>query len=130
MICPQCKAVYREGFIECYDCQIPLVEALPIEEVDHHDRESPVIVYATGNPVLLSLAKSMLEEAEIEYGASGEEVQFLLGAGGSGVGFNPTTGPVKISVMPEDAERAARLLDEIDEQALEVEADEEEDESE
>ncbi len=127
MICPRCKAVYRVGFLECFDCQIPLVEALPIEEqVKYLDESDPVIVYATGNPVLLSLAKSMLEEAEIEFSAGGEEVQFLLGAGGSGVGFNPTTGPVKISVMPGDANRAAQVLDQIDEQALQEEGWEEE----
>ncbi len=123
MICPECKATYREGFIECYDCQVPLVPSLPGEESAREDLDeiNPVIVYATGNPVALSLAKSMLEEAGIEYSASGEEVQFLLGAGGSGVGFNPTTGPVKISVMPEDADRATEVLDELDETVPEIE---------
>jgi len=29
MICPQCKAEYREGYTSCADCQVPLVHDLP-----------------------------------------------------------------------------------------------------
>jgi hypothetical protein len=29
MICPQCKAEYREGFTLCADCEVPLVAELP-----------------------------------------------------------------------------------------------------
>ena len=29
MFCPQCHAEYREGFVECADCHIPLVDRLP-----------------------------------------------------------------------------------------------------
>jgi hypothetical protein len=29
MICPQCKAEYRQGFTMCADCEVPLVEQLP-----------------------------------------------------------------------------------------------------
>jgi hypothetical protein len=28
MICPQCKAEYRQGFTRCADCEVDLVEAL------------------------------------------------------------------------------------------------------
>jgi hypothetical protein len=30
MFCPNCKAEYREGFFECADCNIQLVEKLPL----------------------------------------------------------------------------------------------------
>jgi len=30
MFCPQCKAEYRPGFTRCTDCDVDLVEALPI----------------------------------------------------------------------------------------------------
>ena len=33
MICPECKAEYREGFTRCADCDIELVEANSIENV-------------------------------------------------------------------------------------------------
>ena len=29
MFCPQCRVEYREGFVECSDCHIPLVDRLP-----------------------------------------------------------------------------------------------------
>lgn len=31
MICPKCKAEYRDGFTVCTDCGAPLVQALPTE---------------------------------------------------------------------------------------------------
>jgi hypothetical protein len=31
MICPQCKAEYRDGFYKCADCGIDLISALPPE---------------------------------------------------------------------------------------------------
>ncbi|RII26997.1 MAG: hypothetical protein CXR31_06960 [Geobacter sp.] len=35
MICPKCKAEYREGFLTCADCEVPLVNELsPLQEVD------------------------------------------------------------------------------------------------
>ena len=32
MYCPKCKSEFREGFFECSDCLVPLVEKLPPEE--------------------------------------------------------------------------------------------------
>ena len=32
MYCPQCKSEFREGFLECSGCLVPLVEKLPPEE--------------------------------------------------------------------------------------------------
>jgi hypothetical protein len=31
MFCPQCKAEYRPGFTRCSDCEVGLVEHLPVE---------------------------------------------------------------------------------------------------
>jgi hypothetical protein len=28
MFCPKCRVEYREGFYECSDCHVPLVEVL------------------------------------------------------------------------------------------------------
>ncbi len=33
MYCPNCRAEYREGFTECADCGVPLVDELPPEAV-------------------------------------------------------------------------------------------------
>ncbi len=116
MFCPECGAEYRDGYVECYECEVALVDELPEEKEEGFDGEmDTVIVMETGNPVLLSLAKSTLENAGIEYFAVGEDVQYLLGAGGLGIGFNPTTGPVKLEVRPDDEERARALIEEIKE---------------
>ena len=32
MYCPKCGAEFREGFFECSDCLVPLVENLPLED--------------------------------------------------------------------------------------------------
>ncbi len=121
MFCPECGAEYRDGYVECYECEVPLVDELPEENEDGFDGEmDTVVVLETGNPVLLSLAKSTLESGGIEYFAVGEEVQYLLGAGGLGIGFNPTTGPVKLEVRPDDEERARALIEEIKESETEV----------
>src|SRR6266851_5176436 len=31
MFCPKCKVEYRPGFIRCSDCEVDLVEELPME---------------------------------------------------------------------------------------------------
>jgi hypothetical protein len=37
MICPQCKAEYRQGFTTCADCEVPLVAQLPTSSSDAVD---------------------------------------------------------------------------------------------
>ncbi len=82
------------------------------EKLDH---ESLVTVYKTGNEAIISLIKSILDEAEIKYMIAGEGVQGLVGVGVFGTGYNPITGPAVIKVMPEDAEYAKELLKDIEE---------------
>ncbi len=31
MVCPQCKAEYRDGYARCADCDVPLVDEMPAE---------------------------------------------------------------------------------------------------
>jgi len=78
-----------------------------------HERGDPVTVLETGDPALLAVAKSLLEEAGIQYFAKGEAVQDLFGVGRFGSGFNPFTGPVQLQVAVSDAEEAKRLLQDL-----------------
>ena len=71
--------------------------------------DGPVTVLSTGDPALLAVAKSLLEEADIEFFAKGEAVQDLVGGGRLG-GFNPAVGPVELQVAPEHADEARALL--------------------
>ena len=73
------------------------------------DDRAPVTVYETGNPAVLAVVKSLLEEAGITFFASGEGVQDLF-AGGSIGGFNPLVGPVHVQVPAAEAERAREML--------------------
>ena len=62
MYCPQCRAEYREGFVECSDCRVPLVDRLP--EANGQDLD---VLIQTGltNPIAVGLAESLLQEAGI-----------------------------------------------------------------
>jgi hypothetical protein len=84
-----------------------------MSDVDH---EKLVTVYRTGHAGVVSVVKSILDEAKIQYLAQGQGVQDLFGVGVLGTGFNPITGPVEFKVMPEDAEYARELLKDIKEE--------------
>lgn len=81
-----------------------------------HDDSAPVTIFETGNPAVLAVAKSLLEEAGITFFASGEGVQDLFAAGSIG-GFNPLVGPVHVQVPAEDAERARAALSALGDEA-------------
>jgi len=84
VFCPQCGAEYRPGVVKCADCAVPLVPA-PIESKPslHEPKTELVTVLETGDPALIDLAESLLDEAEIEFMTKGEGEQDLLGWGGS-----------------------------------------------
>src|SRR5215467_4350866 len=78
MFCPQCKAEYRVGFTRCSDCNVELVEHLPVEkpptptedyrrfEADRFEPEADLVVIRTyQNAIEADLAKSVLEAAGI-----------------------------------------------------------------
>lgn len=67
-------------------------------------------VFASGDPALIALAKSLLDAEEIDYLVRGEGVQDLFGWGRVGAGYNIVTGPAQFVVRLEDAQRATELL--------------------
>src|SRR5262245_56276768 len=107
MFCPECNVEYEPWMKECADCLVPLVEALPPENTP--EMLELVTVFATGNPALLAIAKSILAQAGIIYLAKGEGLQDLFAAGSIG-GYNPALGPVEIQVAAEDEHEARALL--------------------
>ena len=70
----------------------------------------PVTVLESSDPGLLAVAKSLLEDANIEYFAKGEGVQDLFAVGRFGTGFNPFVGAIQLQVAAEDAEEAKTRL--------------------
>jgi len=125
MICPNCKAEYREGFSECADCHISLVVELPramstsneesVVEKPVRKNISLVKVFSGSDPVVLTLAKSILEKEEIRFVLRGEGTQSLFGIGTIGTGFNVITGPAEIFVDQSDVDQALKLLKELEE---------------
>ena len=118
MFCPKCRAEYREGFTECADCLVPLVERL--DEPGRPESPPPpdlklVTVFKSGNPGLLALAKSLLESAEVPFLVRGEGIQDIVGWGRFPGGMNLATGLVELQVSEEDLEQASLLLEDLDE---------------
>jgi hypothetical protein len=72
MFCPKCKTEYRDGFNNCSDCQIPLVDELP----DTRDTDIAYVdleeVFATNDQGDIALVKSIFERENIKYVIQGE----------------------------------------------------------
>jgi hypothetical protein len=113
--CPECNVEYIDTAIRCSDCDVELTLGPPIPLIpEEHPDPKIETVYATGNPALVALAKSLLEDAEIEYFTKGDEIQNLMGIGGIGGLLNYVTGPVEFVVAAKDAPTARELLAHLD----------------
>src|SRR5262245_61204072 len=72
MFCPKCRTEYREGFLKCSDCDIPLVDQLPTHHpVKHRRRSKPdhselVVLRTFPTVIAADLAKSALESVGLE----------------------------------------------------------------
>ena len=116
MFCPQCRSEYRAEFTRCESCGVSLVPALPPEPGDPSDRDL-VTAFETGDPGLLALAHSILDDTGIAYLTQGEGIQDLFGVGRLGTGFNILTGPVHIQVERERETEVRALLAGLEENA-------------
>jgi hypothetical protein len=72
MFCPECSAEYREGFARCSDCDVPLVDALPPEEMDAIRGSEEATVFVTRDMVEAETVKELLEANGIDAYISGE----------------------------------------------------------
>jgi len=73
MYCPKCKAEYRDGFIECADCHVPLVAGLPSEKQELM-YDDPVPEFVDLEEVMTSfdigeiaMARSLLDDHRISH---------------------------------------------------------------
>jgi hypothetical protein len=68
MYCPACRAEYREGFLECTDCDVDLVEKLePIRKMPGSVKMATI--FREGN---IAVIKASFDKTEIEYFFEGE----------------------------------------------------------
>lgn len=108
--CPECNVAYTDAAIRCSDCDVELTLGPPILPIpEAHPDPKMETVYISADAALIAMAKSLLEDAQIEYFAKGEAIQDLFGAGRLG-GFNILCGPVEFGVAAEDAPAARELL--------------------
>lgn len=114
MFCPQCGAEYREGFGRCVDCEVDLVAEAPSPAVRPAPTVRQVTVLRSGDPAVLAMAKSLLEDAGIPLVAQGEGLQDLFALGRLGTGSSPIVGPAEIRVSSADEGAARALLRDLD----------------
>jgi putative signal transducing protein len=108
MYCPECGGEYRDGFFECADCGVALVEQPPAPMEEPADA-TLVTVLETGDPAELAFVESLFLEEGIPYFKKGESIQDLFALGR--IGVNAVTGPVRIQVPQQHAEAARQLLE-------------------
>jgi hypothetical protein len=98
MFCPVCRSEYVEGVAECYDCRVPLVKELP-----NPDDEPPLEyeeVLQTYNQGDIAVIRSVLDNEEIQYFIRGEIFNLV----------DPLIQPARLHVRKEEAQRARKLL--------------------
>jgi hypothetical protein len=82
-----------------------VAELAPEDEMDYVEL---VTVGTFTSAPELAVAKSLLEDADIQYFAKNEGVVGLFSMGQ--VGYNPMIGAIEIQVHPEDVEAASEIL--------------------
>lgn len=113
--CPSCNVEYQERASRCSDCDVALEPGSPAQEQESHPDITLECVYATGDPALIPIVKSLLDDAEIEYLAKGDGIQDLFGWGRFGSGLNFVIGPVEFFVASEEAAAAREIVSHLSE---------------
>lgn len=110
MLCPNCRYEYLPGVKICPDCGAELVAQLPPIEKEEPmpvDETKLVTVLITSDLTLVAIAKSILEEAKIEYYARGADPAYRLATYYARM-------PVEIQVDDKHANEARELLKDLE----------------
>lgn len=116
MNCPRCNARNELEAVKCSECGAELKAG------------SFIKVLETGDKPLITITKSVLTDADVEYFVKGEDLQDIIGLGSFGIGYNFAAGPMELYVHEEDAEAVKMLIDELEESQAVEEIDEEDSE--
>jgi hypothetical protein len=112
MFCPQCEKKFPWHVMVCPTCDVDTVDRLPGPEPTPDIELVPV--FATDNPALIALARSLLDGEEIDYliqdGDSKHERIYGIGRA---TGYEFGMGPAQFWVRADDAERVKELLEDL-----------------
>lgn len=101
MFCPICKAEYRDGFFECSDCNVKLIDTLlPEPKPEFVDYKE---ILATYNPADIAFLKSLLESEGIQYFFKGEHFMYI----------RPLADPVRLMVRADQFDEASELIKDV-----------------
>ena len=109
MFCPECSTEYRQGFFECADCRVALVESLP-PEPDHSGQGWETIEYTTHTASQVPVLKSLLEAEGIEYFLTDQNIDTLYGS-------LPLLRAPRLMVRQEQADRVREIISHLGEPA-------------
>ena len=115
MLCPTCGSEYRDGFVRCADCDVDLVSDLPPPPGDERSQIQLAEVFETGDPTVMSVLESLLQDAGIDFTTSSEIAKDYYIGGRLGGSFS--FGPVKFYVRSEDAAAARDIIANLIEEA-------------
>lgn len=103
MYCPNCRAEYRPGFTECYDCQVPLVDELPDEVPKTKASLRPFVQVYSASHHDAQLIRSLLEGNGIDTVVKNEgSAAYVVHVG--------AMGESRVFVPETDAARAVELI--------------------
>jgi hypothetical protein len=112
MFCPECKAEYRDGFTQCADCDLGLVDVLVEPGTDLNDDESGEF-FEIENPVEI---ERFLHVHQSEFAVSvldGSGIKAWVDqpfTGHIAPHFSLMTGGIRLVVEAQHAERAVQIL--------------------
>jgi len=100
MFCPVCRAEYREGFLECTDCDVDLVENLePLPEMPGFAKLATL--FSEGD---IAVIKTSFDKSGIEYYIDGEQSHRLA----------PVPLAARLMVREDFREEAESILKDLD----------------
>lgn len=112
MCCPQCEEEDAWDVMVCPVCDVDTVDRLLRAGPEPTPDAKLVPVFATGDPGLIAIARSLLDGEQIDYFVRGEGLQdpFLCGRL---TGPSSAMGPAEFWVREEDTENARTLLQDL-----------------
>lgn len=106
MFCPNCKVEYRQGFRECSDCHVPLVEHLHVDDTNSRnaDPDAMEILWSGTDPGFAGSLTDALDRADLRHTDEAVKLGFLPAFAGEVRG---------ISVRNADRDAAERILQDV-----------------